>query len=152
ELGDDAARLVMELTERSLDRLAELAGDAFRRVGSLRLAFDDDEREALRREHDALRDHGFAVEWIDELDAPLDRLYRGAILHPGDGALQPARWVRRLAARAAAAGADIREHTKAVVEEVDADVVVVACDGYLPSLVPELPVRAVRGQVLVTEP
>ena len=40
-LGADRARLVLELTERSLDRLEELAGDAFRRVGSLRLALDD---------------------------------------------------------------------------------------------------------------
>jgi gamma-glutamylputrescine oxidase len=152
QLGDDRARLVMELTERSLDRLEELAGDAFRRVGSLRLAFDDDERDALRREHDALRGDGFSVEWIDDLDPPLDRLYRGAILHPGDGALQPARWVRRLAARAASAGADIREGANVAVDGLDADAIVVAGDGYIPSLLPELPVRAMRGQVLMTEP
>ena len=103
DLGDEEARRLMELTERSLDRLESLAGDAFRRVGSLRLAFDDGEREALRREHDALADHGFEVEWVDELHPPLDRLYRGAILHPSDGAIHPARWVRRLAAHAAIA-------------------------------------------------
>jgi gamma-glutamylputrescine oxidase len=152
ELGDERARLLMEVTERALDRMEELAGDAFRRVGSLRLAFDDDEREALRREHDALRDHGFAVEWVDELEAPLDRLYRGAILHPRDGALHPARWVRRLAAHAANAGAEIREGERVTIEELDADVVVVACDGFIPQLLPELPVRATRGQVLATEP
>src|SRR5919197_3322078 len=53
ELGHEQARLVMELTERTLDRLEQLAGDAFRRVGSLRLAADDAEREALRAERDA---------------------------------------------------------------------------------------------------
>ena len=37
---------VMGLTERALDRMAELAGDALRRVGSLRLACD--ERRARR--------------------------------------------------------------------------------------------------------
>lgn len=152
ELGDERARLLMELTERALDRMKDLAGDAFRRVGSLRLAFDDDERAALRREHDALRDHGFAVEWVDELEAPLDRLYRGAILHPRDGALHPARWVRRLAAHAANAGAEIREGERVTIEELDADAVVVACDGFIPQLLPELPVRATRGQVLATEP
>jgi gamma-glutamylputrescine oxidase len=152
ELGDGRARLLIEVTERALDRMEELAGDAFRRVGSLRLAFDDDEREALRREHDALRDHGFAVEWVDELEAPLDRLYRGAILHPRDGALHPARWVRRLAAHAANAGAEIREGERVTIEELDADAVVVACDGFIPQLLPELPVRATRGQVLATEP
>lgn len=151
-LGDERARLVMELTERTLDRIESLAGDAFRRVGSLRLAYDDVELDALRREHDALREDGFAVEWVDELAAPLDRLYRGAIRHRPDGALVPARWVRRLAARAAAAGADLREHEPVRVGDVDADVVVVAGDGFIPQLLPELPVSSTRGQVLATEP
>jgi glycine/D-amino acid oxidase-like deaminating enzyme len=152
QLGDERARLVMELTERSLDRMEELAGDAFRRVGSLRLAFDEDERDALRREHDALRDHGFAVEWVDQLEPALEELYLGAILHPRDGALQPARWVRRLAAHAANAGAEIREGEQATIDELDADAVVVAGDGFIPQLLPELPVRSTRGQVLATEP
>ncbi|HZP71962.1 MAG TPA: FAD-dependent oxidoreductase [Gaiellaceae bacterium] len=153
-LGPAGARLVMELTERSLSRMESLAGDAFRRVGSLRLAFDDRELAALRREHDALRADGFAVEWVDELRPPLDRLYRGAILHPNDGVLQPARWVRRLAQHAADAGADIREGEAVTVESVDADVVVVAGDGFTASLLPELAraVVATRGQVLATEP
>jgi glycine/D-amino acid oxidase-like deaminating enzyme len=152
DLGDDRARLLMDLTERSLDRLASLAGDAFRRVGSLRLAFDDDEHAALRREHDALREHGFEVEWVDRLEPPLDRLYRGAILHPRDGAIVPARWVRRLAAHAATAGADIRESEAVVVEDLEADVVVVAGDGFIPAILPELPIRPTRGQVLATAP
>jgi glycine/D-amino acid oxidase-like deaminating enzyme len=154
QLGPDAARTLMALTERAVDRIEELAGDAFRRVGSLRLAFDAGEHEALRREHDALRQDGFAVEWVDELPPPLDRLYRGAILHPRDGALQPARWVRRLAARAAEAGADVREHDPVEVDALDADAVVVACDGGIASVLPELAdvVRPTRGQVLVTEP
>ena len=152
DLGDEEARRLMELTERSLDRLESLAGDAFRRVGSLRLAFDDGEREALRREYDALADHGFEVEWVDDLQPPLDRLYRGAILHPADGAIHPARWVRRLGAHAASSGADIREREAVTVEGLDADVVVVAGDGFIPTLLPALPVRATRGQVLATEP
>ena len=151
-LGDERARLVMTLTERALDRLEELAGDAFRRVGSLRLAADDEERDALRREHDALREDGFAVEWVEDLEPPLDRLYRGAILHPHDGALYPARWVRRLAEHAARAGADVREGEATTVEDVEADAVVVACDGYTRALLPELPVQPTRGQVVATEP
>jgi glycine/D-amino acid oxidase-like deaminating enzyme len=153
-LGRENARAFMELTERSVDRLAELAGDAFRRVGSFRLAWDPGERQALRREHDALLDDGFAVEWLDELAAPLDRLTHGALLHPSDGAIHPARWVRRLARRAVDAGADVREHDAVTVDEVDADVVVVAGDGFTASLLPELApfVVATRGQVLATEP
>jgi glycine/D-amino acid oxidase-like deaminating enzyme len=153
-LGPERARLAMELTERALDRMEELAGDAFRRGGSLRLAWDDDELAALHREHDALRTDGFAVEWVDALAPPLDRLYRGAILHPQDGAIHPARWVRRLARHAAEAGADIREQDAATVDRLDADVVVVAGDGFTASLLPELApsVVATRGQVLATEP
>jgi gamma-glutamylputrescine oxidase len=153
-LGAEHARRLMELTERSLDRMEELAGDALRRVGSLRLAADENEREELRREHDALREDGFAVEWVDDLPGPLDRLYFGAIHHPRDGALSPARWVRRLAAHAAAAGADIREGERVAVDEVDADAVVVAGDGFTAALLPELAeaVRPTRGQVLATDP
>jgi gamma-glutamylputrescine oxidase len=154
ELGPSSAARVMALTERSLDRMEQLAGDAFRRVGSLRLAADEAERDELRREHDALVADGFAVEWVDELEPPLDRLFRGAIHHPPDGALQPARWVRRLAAHATEAGAEIREHEAVEVDKLDADVIVVAGDGYTASLLPELGelVRPTRGQVLATEP
>ena len=154
QLGDDRARRLMELTERSLDRLEELAGDAFRRVGSLRLAFDGGEREALRSEHDALRADGFAVEWLDDLPAPLDRLYQGALLHPRDGVLQPARWVRRLAARAAEVGAEIVEGDRVELDRLDAPAVVVATDGFTSSVLPELAgtVTPTRGQVLITAP
>jgi glycine/D-amino acid oxidase-like deaminating enzyme len=154
QLGAETARALWELTERSLDRLESLAGDAFRRVGSLRLAADDAEREALAAEYDALRDDGFDVEWPDALATPLDRLFRGAILHPRDGALQPARWVRRLARHAADAGAEIVENARVDVASLEAPAVVVAADGFTSDVLPELRdlVWPVRGQVLVTEP
>jgi glycine/D-amino acid oxidase-like deaminating enzyme len=153
ELGAARAGALWELTERTLDRLESLAGDAFRRVGSLRLAADDAEREALASEHAALREDGYAVEWLDVLPPPLDRLFRGAILHPGDGALQPARWVRRLAGHAADAGAEIVEGSPVEVDGLDAPNVVVAADGLTSAVLPELAeaVWPVRGQVLVTE-
>jgi len=153
-IGAERARLVMELTERALDRIESLAGDAFRRTGSVRLAWDEAELEALRREHDALRADGFAVDWIDDLPSPLDRLYLGAIAHPRNAALTPARWVRGLGGLVAAAGVDIREHDAVEVDGVDADVVVVAGDGFIPRLLPELApvVTTTRGQVLATEP
>jgi glycine/D-amino acid oxidase-like deaminating enzyme len=154
ELGRERARALWELTERTLDRLESLAGDALRRVGSLRLAADDAERDALAAEHAALREDGYAVEWLDVLPPPLDRLFRGAILHPRDGALQPARWVRRLARQAADAGAEIVEGSPVDVAALDAPTVVVAADGLTSALLPELRevVWPVRGQVLVTEP
>ena len=45
--------------------MAELAGDELRRAGSLRLAADDAERGELAAELEALRDDGFAAEWVD---------------------------------------------------------------------------------------
>jgi glycine/D-amino acid oxidase-like deaminating enzyme len=109
----------------------------------------------LESEYLALRDDGFAVEWRDDLPEPLADRFEGAIFHPGDGSLQPVRWVRRLAARAVAAGAEVWEGRRLqALDELDADQVVVATDGYTRGLVPALDeaVRPVRGQVLTTEP
>ena len=97
-IGREHARSVWAWTEDELRRLGELAGDAFRRTGSLRLAADAEERTELEEEYEALRDDGFAVEWRDELPAPLAGRYPGAIFHPPDAVLQPARLVRRIAA------------------------------------------------------
>jgi gamma-glutamylputrescine oxidase len=98
-LGAEEARAYWALTELSLDRLAELVGDALRPVGSLRLAADREEREELLREYEALREDGFQVEWREPLQAPLDRRFPAAIFHPPDAAVQPARMTRRLAER-----------------------------------------------------
>jgi glycine/D-amino acid oxidase-like deaminating enzyme len=152
--GAEAAAGLWRFTERYLDRMTELAGDALRRVGSYRLA-DHEELEDVRAEYDALRQDGLAAEWVDDLPNSLRRLYRGAILHPGDGSLQPARWVRRLAGRAVDAGAEIVEEQRVgSLDDVDADEVVIATDGYTSGLLPQLDdaVQPVRGQVIVTEP
>ena len=102
-----------------------------------------------------MRADGFAVEWVDELPERLAGVYPAAILHPEDGALHPGRWVRRLAVQAADAGAEIREGTRVVsLDELDAEHVVIATDGYPSGLVEELDhvVRPTRGQVVATEP
>jgi gamma-glutamylputrescine oxidase len=156
-IGLDRARHYWQLTERALARLESLAGDAFRRVGSLRLAVDERERADLRAEFEALVADGFAAEWLetDELDPALRGRYAGAVLHPPDGSIQPARWVRRLAARAVAAGAEVREGSRVEsLEALAADRIVLATDGYTRALAPELDarIRPTRGQVLVTEP
>jgi gamma-glutamylputrescine oxidase len=148
ELGAERAAELWQLSERALDHMAELAGDALRRVGSLRVAVDHAEREEVRAEHDALREDGFAVEWLDDY-------FHGAVRHPGDGALRPVRWVRGLAARAADAGADLREQSRvASLDELDAEHVLLATDGYTKGLLESLDaaISPVRGQVLATEP
>ena len=155
QLGREAANSLWRLTERYLERLAELAGDAFRAVGSLRLAADAAERHELHAEYEALREDGFEAEWLDELPPALAGRFPGAIRNPDDGALQPARWVRRLAALAAGAGAEIHERSRVPsLGDVDATHVVIATDGYSEGLLPELEtaVQATRGQVVATEP
>jgi gamma-glutamylputrescine oxidase len=153
-LGLDRAGLLWQLTERSLERLVGLAGDAFRAVGSLRLVADGAERDALVRELEALRGDGFAAAWLDELPAPLDRLFCGAVVNRGDGAIDPVRWVRRLAQHAVEAGAEIVEHTWVDPGELDAPAIVIAVDGLTGAAAPELAplIRPVRGQMLATEP
>jgi gamma-glutamylputrescine oxidase len=155
QIGRDRAQSLWRTTERYLDRLESLAGNAFRRVGSLRLAADPAERDDLADEFDALGEDGFSVEWRGELEPPLDRLFHAAILHPGDGALQPARWVRRLARLAAEARVELHERSRVhSLEELDAEQIVIATDGYTSGLLPELDavVRPARGQVIATEP
>jgi gamma-glutamylputrescine oxidase len=155
DLGSDGARTLWRLSERALDTIETLAGDALRRVGrSLRLAVDESELDQLRAEADALAADGFDVDWLDRLPEPLRGLLAGGLRHPGD-ALQPARWVRRLAAHAASAGVEVREQSRLdTLDAVDASHVVIATDGYTDGLVPELDdaIRPTRGQVVVTEP
>jgi gamma-glutamylputrescine oxidase len=155
QLGTERAVQFWRLTERTLERLADLAGDAFRPRGSLRLAADEAEARSLKAEYEALRADGFAVEWRPELDGRLAGRFHAAIFHPPDGSLHPARWVRRLAAHAVDAGAEIRERSPVTaLEELDADQVVIATDGYTHGLLEPLDraVKPTRGQVVVTEP
>jgi glycine/D-amino acid oxidase-like deaminating enzyme len=155
QLGRERAKQYWELTDRYVARLAELAGDAYRRVGSFRVAADKAERAAIRAEYDALIEDGFRAEWVDELDGRAGELFHGALFHPGDGSLTPVRWIMRLAQLATAAGAELCEHTRVgSLDELDADCVVIATDGYTNGLAPELDaaIRPVRNQVLATAP
>jgi gamma-glutamylputrescine oxidase len=154
-VGRERAAEFWRWTERAVDDLATAAGDAFRRTGSLRLAADEEELDELEQEYEALRADGFDVAWEDELAPPLRDRYPGAMRHPADGVLQPARLVRRLAVRAAAAGVEIHEHTRVgSVAETGADTAVVATDGYPSGLLGELEglIVPTRGQVIATEP
>jgi gamma-glutamylputrescine oxidase len=154
-VGRDRARELWRATETALDGLEAVAGDSFRRIGSLRLAVDADEREELLTEFELLREDGFAAEWIESFDAPLAGRCTGGIRHVPDGVLQPARFVRRLAAAAAAAGVEFREFSRvASIAVAGAPIVVVATDGYPSGLLGELEglIVPTRGQVIATEP
>ena len=153
--GAEQAAAYWRWTEEALDKMAQLAGDALRRTGSYRLAGDEEEREGIRLEYEALHEDGFEAEWLEDVPSAAAGRFYGAISHPRDAAIQPARFVRRLAAAATAAGAEIREHDKVEdVEALDAKRVVVATDGYGHGLVPELAdlIWPTRGQVIASEP
>lgn len=103
---------------------------------------------------EALHEDGFAAEWHDELPH-LRPEFRGAIFHPADGSLQPARFVRNLASTAAEAGVAFAEHRRiGALDEVDAERVLMATDGSGRGLLPELDeaLWPARGQVIATEP
>ena len=80
--------------------MAELAGDAFLARRQPPLAADEQERDELRAEHDALHADGFAVDGLDELPERLAGSYHAAIVNrttgrsfPGDGAASGVRAV-----------------------------------------------------------
>jgi glycine/D-amino acid oxidase-like deaminating enzyme len=153
--GRERALALWEWTEHELEVIERLAGDAFRRLGSLRLAADEEEREDLRDEIEGLWADGLDAEWIDEPAGPLAGRFTAAIRHPTDAALQPARLVRRLAGLAVAAGAEVVEGQRiAEPDELVAEAVVVATDGYPSGLLGELEglIVPTRGQVIATEP
>ena len=153
--GRERALALWRWTEEEIDAIERLAGDAFRRVGSLRLAADAEEREDLRDELEGLRADGLDAEWIDAPAGPLAGRFTAGIRHPTDGVLQPARWVRHLAGLAVAAGAELVEGRRVSdPAELRADAVVVATDGYPSGLLGELEglIVPTRGQVIATEP
>jgi len=153
--GVDAARALWRRTEAELAALEFAVGDAFRRTGSLRLAADEEERGEIRAEYEALVEDGFAAEWRDELPPLLRKHFRGAIFHIGDGVVQPARAVRRLAAAAAEAGTEFRTRKRVEsLDELESPHVVIATDGSGRGLLPELDdaIWPARGQVVATEP
>ena len=157
---------LMRLTEEALARLADLAEDAFRRVGSLYIAKTETELAHARAERDALRTDGFIVDLVagEDLPPPLRGAYAGGLYHAMDGVLHPGRWGQRLANLAVEAGAAIAEATPALRLDgtdvvtpdaiVRADHVVVATDGYTAGLLGELDgaLTHARNQVIATAP
>lgn len=156
-LGRERAAALHRLTLAEMDRMTEAAPSAVRRVGSLRVEDDEAGLAACARQAAALRADGFAVQ---EHDGPQGR----GLLFPDDGAMQPLARCRVLAAAAAARGARLFEHSPVTAVEpgrvvttegeVRCGAVVVAVDGRLDLLLPELAgtVRTVRLQMLGTAP
>lgn len=154
-MGRTRAVATYRLTLEEMDRMTAETPDLIRRVGSLRLASSDDEVSDCRRQLDAMRADALPADW-----------YEGAcgtgLFIPTDGAFQPLARCRRLAQAAIANGAALFEQTPALeisgtrvvtpAGSVACDVVIVAVDGRLTRLLPELSsrVRTARLQMLAT--
>jgi gamma-glutamylputrescine oxidase len=173
QIGMPAALGLHRATEAALDEMLALAAargeaDSVRRTGSLWLATSG-EADHMAAAVTTLAGAGVDCRAAPELiPAPMRARYPRATVFPGDCELQPARWVRALAGATAAAGARLCERSPVTAVErlgdgwsvatpggaATAQAVVVACDGLLPRLVPELHgvVYPVRGQMLATEP
>ncbi len=155
--GRETARALYRLTLGELDRMEEETPSLVSRSGSLRIADSDEELADCDRQLDAMR--------ADALPA---KRYVGpegdGLLIHGDGTFQPLARCRTLAKRAVSDGALLFERSP--VTRIDASVVrterglvhathiVVAVDGGLERLLPELAprVRTARLQMLATEP
>jgi glycine/D-amino acid oxidase-like deaminating enzyme len=173
-LGEAGARDLQAATERSLDAMIALAAElgvprAVRRTGSLWVAQDEHERAEIERVLLAAPAAGIPCRpAADLIPEPMRDRCDTAAYFPRDAELLPATWVRALAAAAADRGAALFEHSPVTGLErrgdgwavhagggtVHAQAVVVACDGLIPRLLPQLDgvIYPVRGQVLATEP
>lgn len=156
-LGDARARRIYQLTLDEMDRIAEDAPHTVRRSGSLRLASSEAEERDCALQLAAMRADGLAVTPYAGPDG------RG-LLFPADGSFNPLARCRTLAQRAVELGATLHEQSRAVslgngeVRTSDGRVrckhVIVAVDGHLDLLLPELAgrVRTARLQMLGTDP
>ncbi|MBW3536779.1 MAG: FAD-binding oxidoreductase [Actinobacteria bacterium] len=156
-VGDERATGLYRLTQLEIARMAVQTPDDVRITGSLRIAASDEELADCRRQFDVMRRHGLAVE---EYDGPEGR----GLAFAGDGVVQPLARCRNLAQRAQSDGAMLFEGSPAVeisgncvvtpAGRVECGAVVVAVDGSLEAVLPELSarVRTARAQVVATEP
>jgi glycine oxidase len=123
-------------------------------AGTLHVARDRDEAEALDRELAFRERHGLRVERLlpsaaRRLEPALAPTVRLALHIPDDHAVDPRAVVAALAARVRDAGADVRDGEPVTsLDDVRAGTVVLAAGAWSAQLMPGLPVRPVKGQIL----
>jgi len=156
-IGRHAAVAIYQKTLEQIGRMADDTPAAVRRTGSLRIAVSAEEHDDCVRQLDSMRRDALPVE-------PYDGPEGTGLLFPNDAAFDPGARCQALARRAIARGARLFERSPAVtigdgaVEtpsgRVHAEHIVVAVDGRLECVLPELAprVRTARLQMLATEP
>ncbi len=156
-IGHDRALRIHQLTLEEIRRIADQAPGTVRFQGSLRIAESDEEFADCLRQRDAMRADGIPVE---DYSGSFGR----GLFFPGDAAFNPLARCRALALRNIERHARLFARTRALsfsANEVTTehgrircDKVIVAVDGGLESLVPELSgtARTARLQMLATAP
>jgi glycine/D-amino acid oxidase-like deaminating enzyme len=156
-IGRSRALRIHQLTLEEIRRIAEQAPGTVRFPGSLRIAESDEEFADCARQRDAMRADGIAV---DDYSGPFGR----GLFFPGDGSFNPLARCRALARANIAGGATLHSGTRALSfganevatsgGRIRCEEVIVAVDGRLESLVPELAgtARTARLQMLATAP
>jgi gamma-glutamylputrescine oxidase len=160
-VGGDVAKALYKLTVEQINRMQMQTPEAVRRVGSLRLGLTSDELEDCSLHLKALQDDGFTAESYDGPEGV-------GLLIPTDGAFQPLKRCRILAGKASKRKARLFENSAAKEIRQLGDTlevvtpggvvrcahVIVAVDGHLDQILPELSgrLRSVRLQMLATMP
>lgn len=154
-LGRERAVRLYRLTEEARERELESGAGGARRVGSLRIAADAVELDDCLRQLEVMRADDLPVEAYSGPEGQ-------GLLFPNDAVVNPLERCRHLAQRALAGGARLFEGSPALSVEpgrvatpagaVRCEAVVVAVDGRLEALLPELAgeVRTARLQMLAT--
>lgn len=156
-VGTDRAKSMYQITLDEMERIESTVPQVVNRKGALRLAHDDSELTDCQAHFDALKEDGFANSWYEGKQGV-------GLLIPSDGVFHPTKRAVALADLATKAGARIFTHSPAI--EVDSGLVVtpngkiraknilVAVDGNLPKVLPELAsrVKPVRLQMIGTAP
>lgn len=155
--GRDRAQAIYQATLGEMQRMAQAAPGTVRFVGSRRLAESPWEIDDCRAQMAVMQADGLACEWRE--DAHGVGLYL-----PSDASFNPLARCRILATRARERGAHLFARTPVTAihgttvitphAEVRAKRVIVAVDGYLERVLPELSgrVRTARLQMLATAP
>ncbi len=156
-LGRDRAKAFYLATIQEQERVAAATPGHVRRTGSLRIADGHGEGEDCAAQRAAMEDDGLPVEGHD---GP----FGVGLRFPTDMCFNPLARTRALSSQAAARGAALFENSAAIeitaegvrteLGAVNADRIIVAVDGGLDRLLPELGdrVRTARLQMLGTEP
>jgi gamma-glutamylputrescine oxidase len=157
QLGRERAKKLYQFTLEELGRITKTTPEAVRQGGSLRIAYNQAELEDCNLQFNAMREDGLAVERYEGAEG------RG-LLFPHDAAFQPLKRCRLLAKQVMNLGAALYENSPVLDIQgttvitakgrIEAETVVVAVDGGLELLLPELSkrVRTARLQMLATAP